>query len=214
MKNVSINLAAAWDTFIRSFQDGNIFRESNIDLATGDIADRLGYLKNKADLAGYLAGTNVWTAANEFQSTVTVTGGNDVDLTDAVLQAGNSNFAGEAEFDDVVHMQGGVAFNLTTLADANATLAASTYEHRVPTLTANRVYTLPATTGLNDGHKILMARLRTADAFTATLQDPTGPTTLGIVSASTAGYIVATKKGSSWVVSQWGGTLTSLLTSV
>jgi hypothetical protein len=55
--------------------------------------------------------------------------------------------------------------------------------------------------------------MRTADAFTATLQDPTGPTTLGVISASSAGWIEVEANGAAWKVVGWGGTVTSLSTT-
>src|SRR3972149_6424632 len=49
MKAYTIDLGAAWAATIETFQDGNVFRETNIDLMADSIADRLGYLKAQSD---------------------------------------------------------------------------------------------------------------------------------------------------------------------
>ncbi len=204
MKDVAIDTGAAWVATYKTWQDGDVFRESNTDVIWDALGDRLGYLKTQVDLRATLAGTNTWTAANTFQSDVTVEG--DLNTTSAINGAGGT-------FTDIMNFSA-ISLAPTTLTDVDTTISGTFYEFRVPAITGNRIYTLPSTTGLVDGHRIQIVRMRTADAFTVTLKDPTGPTTLGIISASLQGFIEATKKGSSWVVSQWGGTVTSLLTTV
>lgn len=66
MKSTAINTGASMPASITTFQDGDVFRESAIDLMIADIADALGYLQNIADDAALLAGANTWTGLQTF----------------------------------------------------------------------------------------------------------------------------------------------------
>lgn len=214
MKTATIDTAALWAGTISTWQDGDIFRETNTDTVTDSIADRLGYLKTKADAAGYIAAANTWTGENTFTTVASVTDfvvGGDGDMTVAAAATFNSTATFNSEVSAAnVLLTGVVGPSYETLADSAASLS-NVLVHRVPTLTANRVYTLPAG---SDYQLALIVRNRTADAFTATLQTST-PTTLGVISASSAGWILVQKKPASvWVVVAWGGTVTSLDTTV
>lgn len=216
MKNVTINTAAAWSGTFRSYQDGDIFRESNIDLQAGDLADRLGYLKAQVDGAATEAGNNTFTGVNAFNldaGDLTITGASDLVITSGFQVNAASAFNAPVTCNDIIEVAAGIGLAHETLADAADTIAATTTHARVPALTASRIYTLPAAAGCAPGHTVILERVRTADAFTATLQDPTGPTTLGVISASNAGWIMAVLRGSSWRLGAWGGTVTSLDTT-
>lgn len=215
MKSVTIptGVATAWSGTFRSFVDGDIFRESNIDLNAGDLAERLAYLKDKADAAAYLAADNTFTGNNTFTTSSAgddLTVGGDGELIvnvgatmNGAMAIASAAFTGRIEIDAEFNPGSNV------LADAAATCSAVLFQ-RVPTLTANRVYTLPAG---SDGDLAVLTRSGT-EAFTATLQDPTGSTTVGVISSGASGWIAAQKRGSNWVAVMWGGTVASIRTTV
>lgn len=213
MKTATIDTAALWAGTISTFQDGDIFRETNIDTMVDSIGDRLGYLKAKADAAAYVAADNTFTGNNTFTTAsggddLTVGGDGELIVNVGATMNGAMNIA-SAAFTGRIEI--GAEFNSApnVLADAAATCSAVLFQ-RVPTLTANRVYTLPAGSA---GDLALMTRSGT-EAFTATLQDPTGSTTVGVVSSGASGWILAQKRGSNWVAVAWGGTVTSIRTTV
>ncbi len=213
MKTATIDTAALWAGTISTFQDGDIFRETNIDTMIDSIGDRLGYLKAKADAAAYVAADNTFTGNNTF---TTASGGDDLTVggdgelivnvgatMNGAMAIASAAFTGRIEIDAEFNPGSNV------LADAAATCSAVLFQ-RVPTLTANRVYTLPAG---SDGDLAVLTRSGT-EAFTATLQDPTGSTTVGVISSGASGWIAAQKRGSNWVAVMWGGTVASIRTTV
>jgi hypothetical protein len=213
MKTATIDTAALWAGTISTFQDGDIFRETNIDTMVDSIGDRLGYLKAKADAAAYVAADNTFTGNNTF---TTASGGDDLTVggdgelivnvgatMNGAMAIASAAFTGRIEIDAEFNPGSNV------LADAAATCSAVLFQ-RVPTLTANRVYTLPAG---SDGDLAVLTRSGT-EAFTATLQDPTGSTTVGVISSGASGWIAAQKRGSNWVAVMWGGTVASIRTTV
>lgn len=227
MKTVSLNLAASAPTGISSFQDGDIFRESNIDLQAASLADALGWLKAQALAAGYLANDQTWTGSNEFDTgtgggakTISVTGDGDFVLENGgglrvgtgapdggswVASAFTTNQDCDAEFGGVLSFLARLVASQDTVGDAPSTLS-HLLIHRVPQLTANRVYTLPSGAA---GQLSLIKRTRTADAFTVTLADGGG--NIGVISASNAGWMLAMcTGGTSWVPIAWGGTLSTV----
>lgn len=225
MKNVTINTAASWGASFRSFQDGDIFRESNIDLQAGDLADRLGYLKAQSDASGKLAADQTWTGSNTFNTgtgtpkTIAITGDGDFNVERIRVATGTdggswdaSTFivksAVEATFECIPLLFAGLAAESASVADASASLS-SVLIHRVPALTANRVYTLPSGAA---GQLAFIKRTRTADAFTVSLNDGGG--TIAQISASAAGWVLAMcTTTTTWVVIAWGGTVTSISTT-
>lgn len=227
MKSVTIptGVATAWSGTFRSFVDGDIFRESNIDLNAGDIAERLAYLKDKADAAAYLAADQTFTGSCTFAGgatkTFSVTGDNAASFAGVTVsssfttQAGSSVsiVADDCEIASPLLLSSALGVATGDLADAAATIGAAATIYRVPTLTANRIYTLPSAAVNN--HTVLVVRMRTADAFTVTVQT-SGATTMGVISASAAGWILCHYKTSAaaWRVVAWGGTVTSLDTGV
>lgn len=226
MKTVSLNLAASAPTGISSFQDGDIFRESIIDLQAASLADALGWLKAQALAAGYLAADQTWTGSNTFATgtgggtkTIAITGDGDFNVERIRVATGTdggawdaSTFvvkgAVEATFECVPLFAAGLAAESETVADAAASLT-GVLIHRVPQLTANRVYTLPSGA---PGQLALIKRTRTADAFTVTLNDGGGA--IAQISASAAGWILAMcTTTTTWVVLAWGGTVVSISTT-
>lgn len=209
-KSLNIDTAASWAATITVPTDGDTFQETQTDAYFDSIADRLGYLKATVDTAVLTSGTQTVAGDKTFTGDTTFTpGGGSVVVNGLVevsggiaMQSGPISLGAGAE---------GYYVRALTLADASVTIASNYETVRVPALTANRVYTLPAASyGLV---RIRFVRMRTADAFTATLQDPSGPTTLGVISASNAGWIEVESDGSSWKVVGWGGTVASLSTT-
>ena len=219
MKSVTIptGVATAWSGTFRSFVDGDIFRESNIDLNAGDIAERLAYLKDRADIAVTTTGTQTITGIKTFNTDagpLTITGVDDFACAATATFGAAVAFNAEVAANDNLLAAAAFGISTETLADAAAALSAAAVVHRVPTLTANRVYTLPATVTA-EGQLMFIVRNRTADAFTVTLQT-SGATTIGVISASSAGWILVrgTTSGNTWRLVAWGGTVTSLDTTV
>jgi hypothetical protein len=216
MKTLVINLAAVWAATISTFQDGDVFRESNIDTSMGTIADRLGALKTLVDGKAGLATANTWTNNNEFNTdsgTFQVTGSGDAEFSTPVFANATLSVFGVATFSDEALIEGGVALGIQALANANETIDATAFHARVPsTINAARTYTLPATTGLADGHSVNVERVDTT-ANIVTIQDPTGPTTVGQLSGGAAGWIEFIKRGSAWRVGRFGGAVGSLSTT-
>ncbi|MBK6515812.1 MAG: hypothetical protein IPG04_17355 [Polyangiaceae bacterium] len=202
MKNVTINTAAAWAGTFRSYQDGDIFRESNIDLSAGDLADRLGYLKATVDAKPDLDDANVWTEPQTIDGSVwrgSPTCG----------PAGHRRALRVAER----RRQQRRPDREHALGDSSSSHYPTDDTFVVPQLTGNRVYTFNTVPVGNAGRRIRIARRRTADAFTVTIASGTG--TLAIISASNAGWvdIEQSSAGGDWRVVAWGGTVTSIDTT-
>ncbi len=206
MKNVTINTAAAWAGTFRSYQDGDIFRESNIDLSAGDLADRLGYLKATVDAKPDLDDANVWTEPQTIDGSVF--SGSAYLVAQHVI--GEVTFA---ESPDVDAYHSGVLHRELVLGDSSSSHYPTDDTFVVPQLTGNRVYTFNTVPVGNAGRRIRIARRRTADAFTVTIASGTG--TLAIISASNAGWvdIEQSSAGGDWRVVAWGGTVTSIDTT-
>mgnify|MGYP000031138403 CR=1 FL=1 len=214
MKSYTIDTAAAWVGTIQTWQDGDVFRESNLDLMADSIADRLGYLKTKADGAAYLAAASqTFTGLQTISGVaggVNITGDVGLSVTQTASFLSDIDVTGTA-ICNVVAAQTELRLPIATLPDANATISCFG-RNRVPQLTANRSYTLPgggvATLAVisvsaagwvefqdSNGNCLRVTRSRTADAFTVTI--------LG-----TAG-----SGANQWRVTAWGGTVTSLDTT-
>jgi hypothetical protein len=210
MKSVTINLAAAWSAAIQTFVDGDVFRESNIDLNAGAIADRLGYLKTTVDGKASIAGANTFTGNNEFDTdagTWEVSGGGDAVFTCSLLDANcNLRARSSAVVDGSLELLTTLVLNSHVLPDASGTLPVGNICYRVPALTANRAYGTPAASP--DGKLLIFTRPRTADSFTA------GLTGIGTVPVSEAGFIVAIVRGGAWVPVLWSSNITGLSTAV
>jgi hypothetical protein len=217
MKNVTINTAAAWAASFRSFQDGDIFRESNIDLNAGDLADRLGYLKATVDNAMLLTGNQTAAGNKTFSGATTMSGGLDITGGDLNFSgAGSVTIDRPIEINEALTQNGfaqllaQVQFGMDFPADSNATFAAGKTMHRLPALTGNRVYTLPSGTS---GQIKIITRGATTGAFTATIND--GSRTLAVIPASTQGWIVVVCQGGTvWNNVLWSSALTSVLSEV
>jgi hypothetical protein len=222
MKTLVINTLASWVATIRSFVDGDIFRESNIDLSMGDVADRVGYLKAQVDASGKLAGNNTWTGDNIFDTGTgpakifRITGDWDAEIF-SPLKAQTADFAEQVTFQDravvngVLELANVLEFTSNaTLADAN--VAITTLVARVPATGNNRVYTLPAGSA---GQLCFVVRARAADAHTITIQDPSGSVTQGVMPASAASWMVLCANSStSWRPLAWHSNVTSILATV
>ena len=145
MKSVTIptGTSVAWSGTFQSFVDGDIFRESNIDLNAGDIADRLAYLKDRADIAAYLANDQTFTGSCTFAGgateTFSVTGDNAAEFNNVTINGSTS--VQDLTVAAGLLVAGVFAPDYATTTDANASLG-NEFVQRVPTLTANRTYTL------------------------------------------------------------------------
>lgn len=224
MKSLLISTAASWGTSIRTWVDGNILRESNCDLIAGDIADRLGYLKNALDAKVNLAGSNTLTGLTTWAAGAApgiVVNGDQGITTNTLDVSALATFtsdvqvttAGTLTIDGPVTVStfGQLRLGVTTLNDAAQTIPSGGYHFRVPQITANRVYTLPASTG--GGRTIKLERLRTADSFTATLQT-SGAVVMGVVPVSANGFIEVVDGPTGWVVSSFSNTISSVSQTV
>ncbi len=200
MKNLTISLVASWLGTIRTFQDGDIFRESNIDLHSGDVADRLGYLKTALDGKVALAGNNTYTGDQIFSpATLTPTLFNEGiqfrdDGSGAAVRAG-------------IYVREGV------LPDTNGTVISSADTFRVPAITANRTYDMGAASGRR---RIRVVRYRTADAFTVTVRDNLTHAVVGVIPASQQGFLEMEFDATAtpnWRPVGWSSNVTSLATT-
>jgi hypothetical protein len=195
MKTVSISLVAAWAATLRWFQDGDVFRESQLDLMMGDVADRLGTLKTLVDGKATLAANNSWSGNQTFDGDVSCTGGFAATTVDC---SGISCTGGTSFPNDPV---AGVERRILLGSDAPMNITAAYDQVRIPVLSANRVYTLKHT-GVNaprEGAKIEIVRNGNGDAFTLTVKREDA-TTIGIFIASTAAHATYTFHGGKWLV--------------
>ncbi len=213
MKTIAINTGASFPAGLSALQDGDQFRESNTDQTAQDTADGLGYLKGQLDGAAWESNNGTYTGQNTFTDTVTVDGADLVLDNGAVLDAGAGQFNGTLTAADMAYLRGGVAVAVQTGGDGATVISPNVTVVRVPAISQNRVYTLPSVVGLTDGHLVIVRRVDTTAAYTLTVQDPTGPTTLGVISASAAGWLAFFKAGANWRLLMWGGTVTSLSTT-
>lgn len=217
MKNVTINTAASWSGSFRSFQDGDIFRESNVDLNAGDLADRLGYLKAQADNAVLLTGSQTITGNKTFNGTNTfggpISSSNAITATNTVTLSGALNQSGVTTLTGQLNVHENLSSPHDSMSDANESFDNVHLLYRAPQITANRFYTLQTGASVV-GRLTFFTRSRTADAFTCTIQDAGG--TVGVIDASAAGWLLLQCVDSSttgWRVVAWGGTVSSLRTT-
>lgn len=209
MKSVSINTGASEPTAIQSFQDGDIFRESNIDLQAASLADALGWLKAQLALKATLSGANTWTSFQTFQpdgawgsEPLSALFYREVRL---VTYATSPTEAATAGFIQRV----------ITMADANETWNPVAEIFLVPQNAAARTYKFNSPSG-GASRKIKIVRPRSVDAFAVTIQDGSS-VTMGIISSSEAGFIELTYDTTSaqgWIVTGYGGVVTSLAEGV
>ncbi len=217
LKTIALNLAASEPTGVRSWQDGDIFRESNCDLPTTDIVDALGWLKTTlsfkvapADDVDF-SGTINFTGAVVFDETTGLipvefnTGilinalGLEVTSGGITCSAGNISLqGGELTYSSTV--SSGTVHRVTTGTDAALTITAAADEYRCPQLTANRVWTVDNTPAPTTGRRLRVSRPRTADAFTLTIQRE-DTTTLCVFASMASGYVDLIYFGGQWVVS-------------
>lgn len=222
MKNVTINIAATWPggtPSIQSWQNGDVFQETNCDLMAADVADRLGYLYGALAGKGGLAATNNWTQANNFGDTIQVTG--DCLVTGAIEGGslavdGDSVMNGALEFGAVATH--GTEARYDTVADAGSITVNASLDHvRIPTLTANRTYTVEDDPAPRDGAEMRFYRPG-SDAYTVTIRRETalgGVTTLGILaSAAPNTWLDILFKDGHWVVAGQSNDVSSLASTV
>lgn len=209
MKNLTINLAAAWDTFISTFQDGDVFRESQIDISMGTIANRLGWLKTALEAKPDLADNNNWTGVNTF---VPSSGNLSLILYREVAFIATGVSPTEAA-------RSGLMRRTRTLPDASGTEAPDADTLVVPVLTTNnKTYTIGNHTG-NDGRTIRVFRPGPNNTFSATLRDSAG-TTICVFPADASDAMAwvdiefSALKSPMWLPRGHGGKTTSLSNTI
>ena len=204
MKTITINLGAGWGATIRAIQNGDELDEANLaDIISQDVADRLGWMKTAVDAKPDLSDNNTWTGLTVFDRSA---GG----YLAAVNVIGELTFGdGGGGADDY---RSGLLHREYVLPDSTTSIQPIAETFVVPQITANRVYTLSAPGG-NYGRRVRIVRRRTADAFTVTVG---GGTTQAIISASAQGWVDLewSSGASDWRVVGWGGTVTSIDTTV
>lgn len=222
MKSYTIDLAAAWAASLQTWQDGDVFRETNTDIVIDAIADRLGYLKTQSDTFVAVGDDPVvWTGEHSFNGGTTTLGTTVIDelnvssggtLTGTWIGVGSMTF-GSTNNITFVGEGGGVLGRRSEGSDAATTFTTAADVVSVPQLTANRVYTARSTGPVPPfGARIRVYRARTADAFTVEIQRE-GGTSLATISASAQGWVdlfFTTK----WIVVGFGGTVTAVNTDV
>lgn len=194
MKNYTINTAAAWVATLSTWQDGDVFRETNTDTVTVSIGNHLGYLKTAVDGKPDLTSNNTWVGNQEFDGDVTCGG----DFTAGTVDCSGVSCSGAVSFSGTA--DAGVERRILMGSDAAATIIAGYDQIRIPILTANRVYTLSESAPVpRTGAKLEIIRNANSDAFTLTVHRA-GGTTIGIFPASAANHMTVTWSGSKWLV--------------
>lgn len=201
MKNFLINITAIWATTLSTWQDGDIFRETQTDLVISDIGDRLGYLKTALDLKPDLSDTQTWTGLNTFHPSTGLPGikvYKELTFPDPATELAAALTAG------IIHRE-------RAMANADGIEAPNAEVLVVPAINANRLYTIGSYGG-NDGKRVRVRRPRTGDAFTVTLQDA-GSNAICVIPASQHAWVdieYRAAKTPVWGIVGYGGTFTSM----
>lgn len=206
MKSVAITVAA-WVASFSTWQDGDVFRESQIDIISGEMADRFGYLKNALDGKASLSGTNTWTAMQTIQPS---DGGAPIGLRlyRELHFVSTATSPGEAT-------RAGLHHRKVILPDVDGTYAPDGDTFIVPQTGGNRIYRFGPNGG-NDGRRIRIVRPRVGDAQTVTVQD-SGSNTIAVFPSGAAGWIdieFDVSKTPQWLPVSWSSTLTSVVQTV
>lgn len=204
MKTIVIDLGAAWDINLKTWQNGDKFREPQTDEVSEDIGNKFGFLKTYADGKASLDGaSNVWQGTQVIQP---LSGGTLVGLT--LYREMHFVDSGTSPAEAT---RAGLHYRETVLTDANVTLNPDADVFIVPQITANRTYKF-AGYGGNDGRRIRVVRPRTADAFTVTIQDG-GSVTACVFPSSAAAWVdleYRALKSPSWLPRGFSDNLTSM----
>lgn len=209
----AISESSVFEANVIGPDDGDPRNAASVREGLQDLANRTKHLNdNKANLSGATFTGAVTTTAGFAASSgpINITG------TGSLSHSGS----GGASFSacPVTHTNGAfLPLNVVGLTDANTSIGPTGGSdqyidgYRVPAITANRTYTFSATAPTNNLRKVVrITRIRTADAFTATIKR-NGGTTLAVIDASAAGWVELEYAGTDWVVSSWGGSVSSIL---
>lgn len=203
MKDIAIATSppVAWDDVIVSFEDGDVFRESLLDLNVGSIADRLGYLKatldTKPDVDDDIEFTGTVTFSGD--AVFIAPGGGTSEVTGELSVSGTLN-AASLSVNGTVLANDGYQEITHILANADETVSADSYQvFRVPVITGNRIYTVSNPT--NPGVALKFSKPHVA-GFSATIKRA-DTTTLAILDASERSALTIRSIGSKWVVEDW-----------
>jgi len=218
MKTLPIDTAAAWAGTLSTIQDGDPASEATMDVVVDAIGDRLGYLKTRADgnlaltsnATQTLGGTgNIAlgsskaivagspTTVSISQTGIAISQGAEVDLD--ALGVLNVNSAG------TLRLLAGSKMLLDSqiLPDADATVSLCPVS-RVPSLTGNRTYTLPAA---SVGEVIRIVRTVITN-HSVTINGAGAIATIATNSQGWIEFINAGAGTSDWKALQWGGSVT------
>jgi hypothetical protein len=210
VKDLAINLAAPWVGTFRSWVDGDIFRESNIDTQLGSIGNRLGYLYTQVWGRALLTGDNEF-AGNQAWVSGSAIFGVPVEFTQGIDATGST-----AVFDHVtaaglefLSSHDGLRHRRFILPDATHTLADVNYDHyRVPSLSSSVVYTLTDHADYA-GRRVRISRV-TVEAFSVRIRRSGTPSTNLITFGSgDKGWCDFEADGSGvWRLAAWYGAAT------
>lgn len=211
MKTITINTAAAWVGTLSSWQDGDVFRETNTDTVYTAIANRLGYLKTTVDGKASVSSGNTWAGSQIIAPTASAWPSPPFGLSvyRSIRFANNETATAEAAVAGIewrtVRLNGG----------ADETKSPSAEIFLVPTTTGNRIYRFNAPSG-GMHFRFRVVRPRTADAHTVTIQNSAGSKTYAVISASSRGTVELTYDSTlgDYIVTAVDGTVTSISTDV
>lgn len=192
-KSMTIDTAASWGASITVPTDGDVFQESQTDVYFDTIADRLGYLKSRTDGLAGLATNNTWTGTQAFN--------NDITAQDQLIE-------GQLSFQTLT--ASGIVRRFVVVT-STSTIGEGYDTVSVGNTAGNITLTMPVA---YQGARVRIVRNSTSLAHTVTVQTST-PVTLGVISASAAGWIEVERMAgpANWVVVGYGGTVTSLSTA-
>lgn len=227
-KLLTIDTAAPWAGTVTTITNGDPASEATIDAVMDSIADRLGYLKTRAEdslrlvsgsaqaLTG--AGSIDFSRPLNLNALVAINGA----LGMVVNSGSGASFAAGAllAVDGLLNLTGALAAEYQVLPDANASLSMAYFEHRVPALTAARIYTLPNVASLPFGagprYRLRVSKLDISTNHQANIIDPIGVNmiTLGAGPDRRGWAEFVTSATGEWRVSAWGGDTSSFSSRV
>lgn len=205
MKDLALNLLANWANTLRSWVDGDVFRESNIDLYTGSIGDRLGWLKTAVEARVKLAGNNNIQGTQVFSTgsvtfAVPVTG-----VSGLTINGGATSLLGTTVTSlTIPNGRGGIKNRILTLADANTTLVEVNHDqYRIPENVDARIYTFTDNADY-DGRTVTIVRPRATDNFSVRIKrSGDAGNNLFQLPANTAGWCMITCDAGVWKIGPW-----------
>ena len=227
-KLLTIDTAAPWAGTVITITNGDPASEATIDAVMDSIADRLGYLKTRSEDSLRLVSGSVQalTGAGSIDFSRPLNLNALVALNSAlgmVVNGGSGLSVASGAFlavDGLINVTGALASEYQVLPDANASITMGFFEHRVPALTAARIYTLPNVASLPFGagprYRLRVSKLDISTNHQANIIDPTGANMItlgsGVDRRGWAEFV--TSATGEWRVSAWGGDTSSFSSRV